>query len=438
MLTNGDTEMNLTNHAWNLYLDGWFMHKIYFSADGRVESNATDGFHRWEWVDEQIHVFDKQNNLSYTFQYHESAKAFINTGKFLYAFNNIILTTPLTRDELNVLFPNNPLAAEIANQFALFRSPKGEVWGTFFLGIDGVIYNYGHKNEKFWGVVDNKIEIYDENKQRSSVSKQIVREHNRLKLSVQQHRDNLTCYMDFIHDTAKERKKFVNIELGLGNRSDILLVTFSSRAGTYDGYGTRHELHSLPYKYGLDYIRVAQSAPTRWYLDDVERIKAAISIQSYQTVVMIGTSIGGYAALWFAEQLARMNPNTQYFSIAMQALSSLSNDFVEELDNQFSVGYRSTLPHNDIVQAYAHLETDIAKLLSCPVNNVKHYILFDQLNQAENLSSTRLVSERSILKGFDLGESHSGGSGTIGRSETFSAVLHEILQTSGIEVQDLN
>ena len=403
---------------WDLYINNWFIcNQVQFLDDGSIAHNGVEGFHHWKIENDAIYIYDNLDKLSYELIYLAEANLLQSRSNHLYANNHLFLAYTYSANELQKMYENNPLASQIANKSAAFRSPKGEVWGHLFFGIDGKIYHYGHENEHSWEVKDNILTIFSIDGKATSHSTRILYKPTGISIIHMQHIDNFSCVIDFLHIAENnqyvESAKFLNMDICLSNRSDVLLVTISSAAAQYNGYSSKHEFQSRPYQYGLDYVRITQSAPRRWYIDDYEKIKAILSIQPYKKIVLLGTSIGAFAALWLAEILAKDNPNTQYCSVAIQVLTSLEQSFVDEFTQKFHVGYRSAVPEQNTLDSYQHLETDIQQLLKNNLSNVEHYIFYDRLNKAETLSAERLVSNHVHLHGLDIDASHAKGSGVI-------------------------
>ena len=201
--------------------------------------------------------------------------------------------------------------------------------------VNGEIYNYHNPNEKYWKVEDGCLKIYNEN-QELILEQETVSYTNTHQKSIKQISLNFLFgkdkhYLDFlrIKDTSRTVKplNFLNIDACFSNRSDTLLVIFNSAGGEYNGQTVFHEFYHTPYQFAVDYIRISQSKPTRVYLDSYQKIEALVNINNYKKIVFLGMSIGGYAALWFAETIARKNPLTDYCSIAIQPLTSLKQDF---------------------------------------------------------------------------------------------------------------
>lgn len=411
-------KLDLINTSWCFYIDGWYHHnQIIFLENGKIDNNGTEGIYRWSFDNNLLYLYDELDVLCYTLNYIESAKIFISISNHRIKNNNILLSYNYSSDEISSMFDND-LSKKIAHIGAFYKSSKGEVWGRFFFGIDGKIYNYNHPNEQYWQVKDDKLHIYSQN-QTLTLTQKDINYQNSSKTSIKNialnfMESNTVHYLDFLEVNDEEKResvKYVNFEANFSNRSDTLLVIFNSAGGEYNGQTVKHEFYHLPYKYSVDYIRISQSAPTRWYLDNHRQIETMIMMNEYKHIVLLGMSIGGYSAIWFAEQLARKYPSIKYNSIAIQPLASLDMDFVSNLRSNFSDGYRAKTPTNDVIYEFnqSGLELNLSHFLKQEIPNVEHCIVYDQLNNAERLNANQLISNRTKLLGFSFDVKHADG-----------------------------
>ncbi|WP_373746666.1 hypothetical protein [Neisseria dentiae] len=433
---------NFTHKKWALYIDGWFQHnRIEFLPDGSISNNNTEGFHRWSINKDLLEIYDERGNTSYSLQYMESPNLLVSVSQHFAENNDIFLACNYSAEELEQMFPDNPVARQIANTSALYKSPEGKIWGKIFFGIDGKIYNYHNPNEKYWKVEEGRLNIYTEHNQQALSQKFISYKDEKHKLYIKQIALDYLLgsnihYLDFlkIHDKSghEEPVKFLNIDACFSNRSDTLMVIFNSAGEEYDGRSVFHEFYNAPYQFAVDYIRISQSKPSRVYLDDYKRIESLIGLNGYQKIVFLGMSIGGFAAVWFAETMARKNPSVEYFSVAVQPLISLNQEFAAKIKTEFSLGYRAKTITDDITDAYEEegLCLDLAEYLQEHIDNARHYVVYDALNKAEKFSSDRLVSDRTLMTGFDYGVGHAEGCIRIYKTDFLKPLLQTILTSS--------
>lgn len=427
---------------WDLYINGWFHHdKIIFLPEGRIENNGTEGFATWKINNDLLELYDEQNEICYSLKYISSASILINTAEHRIKNNNLFLARHYSPEELADIFPDNKPAAQIANRAALYKSREGEIWGMgMFFGTDGIIYNYHNPNEKYWKVENGSLKLYSEEGLISCVQEDISYNRQPFPQSVKQitltHvESNNAHYLDFLQfqqSDAAEPAKFLNIDACFSNRSDTLLVVFNSAGGEYDGKYVNHEFYHLPYQFAVDHIRISQSKPTRIYLDDFEKIEALINLNAYRKIVFLGMSIGGYAAIWFAETLARKNKNTEYISIAVQPLTNLSKTFADSMRMKFRDGYRAKTLTDEIIAGYeaSGLALNLTELLKEPLNNVIHYVAYDSLNEAEKESAGRLISDRTFQTAFTCALNHADGCVHIYDSGFLENLFNKLLITS--------
>ncbi|WP_373746667.1 hypothetical protein [Neisseria dentiae] len=431
---------NFIQKKWSFYLDGWFHHdRMEFLPDGKIDSNGTEGFHRWVSNDGLLDIYDETNKLCYSLKFIPSANLLVNTAEHYPRNNNIFLAYNYSHTELARLFPNDDLSWRIANKSALYKSPSGEIWGKLFFGIDGKIYNYHNPNEKYWAVEAGRLKIYTENRE-LILSEDAVSYTGDFSQSVKQITLNYLPggghhYLDFlkIHDEtgSDHATEFLNIDACFSNRSDTLLVIFNSAGGEYSGQDVYHEFYHIPYRFAVDYIRISQSKPTRVYLDCCNQIETLVNLNRHKKVVFIGMSIGGFSSIWFAETMARKNPSVQYYSLAIQPLGGLNQPFAEKMKTAFSYGYRSKTLTCDITDEYEAegLCLDLEQYFKENIGNARHYVIYDALNKAEKEHSAKLLSDRTFVTETGYGIGHSEGCVKIYDSGFLDPLLRNLLIT---------
>lgn len=426
---------------WDLYINGWLQYgTIIFLPDGKLSSNGTEGFARWEINNNNlVELYDEQNQLCYSLKHIVSASILMNTQNHRIKNNDLFLAQKYSCSELAEFFPNNELAQQVANKVALYKSNHGDVWGKMFFGIDGAIYHYHNPNETFWNTEDDSLKLYNKSKQLTCQQKAISYNNSSAsqvikQVSLNHIESKNTHYLDFLQFqpcSMTEPTKFLSVDACFSNRSDTLLVIFNSAGGEYNGKTVNYEFYHIPNQFAVDYIRLSQSSPTRVYLDDFEKIESLININDYKKIVFLGMSIGGYASIWFAETLARKNRNIEYSSISVQPLSDLSQKFADLMRMKYRDGYRAKTLTDNLIEEYEAkgLTLELSKLLKEPLDNVTHYIAYDALNDAEKESAGKLISSRVLPAAFSYACNHAEGCGRIYNSGFLENIFRKILIT---------
>lgn len=441
MIQLSDLIHQIVNQKWDFYIEGWFHQTdICFLPNGSIEGHGAEGFHTWQVEENRLNVYDELGVHTLSLVYFPEAQLLKNTAQLRKHNNNVFLARAFSDDERQKMF-SSELGAQIAHRIAAYRSPKGEVWGYLFFGIDGKIHHYDHNNERKWQIKHNQLCLMQDNGTETARSETILY-HNHAPESIKSIHLNFKAdnyeakhYLDFFAP-PQHVPQFFHANICLSNRSDVLFVSFNSAAGQYDGYSVpRYEFHNIPYALGVDYIRIAQSPPTRWYLDNYKQIESLIQIKPYKKVVLAGMSIGGFAALWFGEKLARYHPHIVYHSVVIQPQTSLNPEFLHDLRYRFSKVHdkRPKVPNNGLIEQlqrhYPNLSLDIAEWLPESVSNLKHHIFYDSGNEAERCCSERMQSERSILYGFDFNGTHASACGKIWETGKVQKLLYQLLET---------
>ncbi|OOS26182.1 hypothetical protein B0681_03320 [Moraxella porci DSM 25326] len=422
---------NIINSRWAIYINGWYQNSnISFLENGTIESDGTEGFANWLHSNGELIISDELNKVSYKLSYIQEANIWLSVSNFRKSNNNVLLSSLDLGEHL--IDTANPVTSAIANKSALYKSPKGEVWGSLFFGIDGKIYNYHNDNEKYWKVENDKLYILNQNMENNLVSQKITLGQKILSLAMNQIHGDAKHHLTFTQEyNSNKALNYLKVDLSFSNKSDTLMVIFNSAGEEYNGHSVQYEFFNTPLMHDLDYIRVAQSAPSRWYLDDMDIIKQLIKSREYKNIVCIGMSMGGYAAMWIAETLSQEDKITSYHAIAIQVLSSIDKLFLIDLKKKESDEKRSKTPTYDIVDDYAKegVELDIVRFLKVKKKNVSHYVVFDALNETEEFNALRLFSDRVKTISMPYGTDHSDGCYRIYHAGVVDKILGKILES---------
>ena len=422
--------------VWQLFLDGRYqLGNIKFLPNGKLDGRGIEGFHQWDIEEDLLILSGELGKVSYSLKYNESAHMLHSIGQHRNSNNNIILLEQISRETIDKLFPNNSIAKNIVNKSAYYRSPTGEIWGHLIFGIDGKIYNYHNDNETYWGVAKDKFYIYNSKKEVTLTSKYFTLQKdakNILSIALTyEHDSSSTHYLDFLQVEQQDEQvpaKFLHMDIVLSNRASTLIVTLNSAAREYNGRSSSFEFYNLPLIFASDYIRISPSAPTRWYLEDWERIKAVVNLNQYQKVIFAGMSAGGYFAIWAAEMLARDNPSTNYFSIAIQPLFSITRDALQHHKTLASDEWRSKTPTYDFVEDYQDKTLSLQDFLKENLDNVEHYVIYDTGNEVEEYSASQLKSLRTNLMPMVFNLDHSGGCGAIYNTGITESIIRKLVK----------
>lgn len=405
---------NIFDSRWSIYINGRFQHdRVVFFHDGKVDGFGSEGFFSWLYSDGNLIIADELGKVNYKLSYISDAGIWISISQYRKTNNDILLSPVMSQNDMSNFF-SDFISQNIANKSATYQSPDGEIWGNLFFGIDGKIYNYHNENESFWVVKNHQLYILDSNRNENLVSDSLsnINDINDfLFIPIKQISSGSIHYISFTENSNSKPLMQTKLDISLSNKEDSLVIIFNSAGEEYNGYNIHYEFSKLPIKNGVDFIRVAQSSPSRWYLDDLEIIQSIIASRKYKKVISIGMSMGGYASIWLTEKLSEMNTTTNYYTIAVQTLSSLNRDFLESFRNKFSDEYRSKTPDWQVIENYEkqNFELDLVKLVSTRKNNVEHHIIYDVLNESESYNAHRLKSDRVNILSIPYGVDHSEG-----------------------------
>lgn len=421
--------MVIENTKWSIYINGWFQHSlIQFLPNGKIDSMGTEGFASWLHADDFLLIADELGKVSYKLEYIKEANIWVNAVNYRKTNNNVLLAPVMSKEEIGERFSDD-LSLIIANNSAAYKGRGSDIWGHLFFGIDGKIYNYHNSNESFWKVDGGKLCILNADFE-VMLTSIFVDDGNFIVLERKEDGDRHYLVFRKKQSVAGiEPAKSIKMDISLSNHNDTLMVIFNSAGQEYNGFDIKYEFFKLPFDYPVDFCRVAQSAPSRWFLDDAELIQQIIALKQYKKVVLLGMSMGAYAAMWFAETLAGKYQSTSFYSIAIQSLTSIEEDFLKAIKQRASEEIRSKTPTYEIVENYerSRLSLDIADFLTDKKTNVVHHVVFDGLNNAEDFSNSRLISDRVRIITMPYGTDHADGCHRIYHSNIVQRLLDKVL-----------
>lgn len=423
----------IINSRWSIYINGWFQHsQIIFLEDGNIDGCGTAGFKSWLYSNGDLIIADELGVVNYKLSYISEAKFWISRSEYR-KHNNDIMLVPFVLDKETDIAVSDKLSLD--NKMATYKGSKGEVWGNLFFGVDGKIYNYHHENESFWEIEDERLYILDKNREKKLVSEFISYSNDFLSIVLRQIHGDSKHYLIFNQNYNSETPiEQVKLDVSLSNSKDTLMVIFNSAGEEYNGYDISYEFYELPFIYNTDFIRVAQSNFSRWYLGDMETIKYLVESRNYKRVVCIGMSMGAYAAIWLNECLSQNNNEIEYVTIAIQPLTSIEIKFLEQYKQQASDcdGKRVRGPTYNVIEGYKKqgLVLDIAEFQSIKKANVLHYFVYDVLNEMEDFNALRVKSDRIKLLAIPYGTDHADGCYKIYHDGVVNKLLDKIIWDS--------
>lgn len=421
----------MQNTQWSVYINGWYYHdKLVFLADNTIANNGTEGFASWSYDDALLKVFDELGELNYEFEYIESAQILVAKSHLRVTNNNVLLAKVLDDGVLDVRFESK-FATKIAHQSASYKGYGPKIYGYPFFGIDGKIYNYDNHKESFWSVKDDTMHIANQNGENWLIS--MAYQENAdgcLSVVLDNQLEKDRHFLQFLKNQDNKPKEYLKIDTSFGGH-DTLMVIFNSAGEEFFGFESRYEFYHLPFAYPTDYIRISQSAPSRWYLDDMALIKQVVLLNNYKKIICLGSSMGGYAAMWLCEYLSPKIPQTNLYAIAVQAMSSLSPEFANIIKQKFSEKdkQRSKTATTDRAMDYQKSGKiiDLAQYLAVYRPNVVHYHLYDVLNDFERLNANHIQSGRVQNIAMPFGLNHIDGCYEINQSKVIEKLLEEIV-----------
>lgn len=290
-----------------------------------------------------------------------------------------------------------------------FRSNNGSVISSnLWLGSDGLIRGYAHENEYAWQVIDDELSFLNQNGEITSRFGKLIKKGAR-KSFYGYLSDNVNHIhaLEYLSGKNSEFLSELHCTTVLGNSQKTLLVFFNGAGTPYDGVDTRWEFYHLPYRLGVDFVRFSELSPVVWYLDKTKQITNILQslATSYENVVLVGASAGGFASMYFAEVLAKVVRDVKFYSYVINPQTTLSIDDRRVVVEKWEQPLRPVLP-SDFV--FANKDTNIVKiseLLRDKIDNVAHHIYYDSENPCENFyieqvkNSNRVTSQGMPING---------------------------------------
>jgi len=207
-------------------------------------------------------------------------------------------------------------------------------------------------------------------------------------------------------------------------RSDVLTVIFNSAGNLLKPFAeTKWEFYRLPYTMGTDTVRFAEGSQPHWYLDQRDQIIAQLRhliSGKYRKILLLGNSSGGYAAIHFSEEIARLCPGCQVFCYAIQPQVMQNPQARQDFVSRFAMPTRSIILTDHAARNIGPVVLDLPVLVrrgQARERPVRHQIYFDEENPSEIFHVRNLEGfENVTLNPFPLGLPHAKGCNAIFRS----------------------
>ncbi|WJS84294.1 hypothetical protein [Paracoccus sp. TOH] len=218
-------------------------------------------------------------------------------------------------------------------------------------------------------------------------------------------------------------RRLASIYEDLG-RSDVLTVIFNSAGNLLKPFAeTQWEFYRLPYTMGTDTVRFAEGSQPHWYLDQRDQIIGQlrhIITGKYRKILFLGISSGGYAAIYFSEEIARLCPGYEIFCYAIQPQVMQNQQARRDFVSRFDMPMRSIILTDHAARNIGPLVLDLPVLVrrgQARERPVRHQIYFDGENPSEIFHVSNLEGFNNVtLNPLPLGLPHAKGCNAIFRS----------------------
>ncbi|MBU9469120.1 hypothetical protein LGM75_27725 [Burkholderia multivorans] len=403
-ILNGGCAMRATTGDW-IYRteDGRILcHSLSLRPDGRIENYGHANEYFWERKGKELHFLTINRELSCVFPWPSGHESILH-GRFLLGGNGV-----------HVLERHAQQHNLLANTTWRYKNWKGKVHGIVTLKADGTISGYDHPNERTWKLDNGRLIFFAQDGQESTIFDRTF-----------QKKGPLLHYLGrFILDGAEGVHILEPIEnpghgaitqlhssISLSDNSDGLFVSFNSIRRTFDGFDTRWEFFHLPLQFGLDYVRFSEAEPSTWFLQHINKIFDVLRpiVGKYQTVYMCGISAGGFAAMLFAERLAREFPQQEFRTFTINPQTSVAKDDRDYVNKHHPHTHRPSAILDNAYIGGTYDALRIADLLTEHVPNVHHKLFFDSGNISDTYYAARVRSARVSAQGIDLSARHADG-----------------------------
>ena len=395
--------------------------KFSFGDDGYVNNYLNLDFYKYQIEDGKILFFDPMGRNT----------AFINTTDadfwqgYWYMQKVSIVLKQYTG--VDVCKKSGQLKEFLSNTRWRFRTSNGSIISSnLWLSKDGLIRGYSHENEYAWRVENEELMFL--NKEEEITSKfggLITKGMGKTFYGYLASDINHVHSLEYLSGESAEFLSELHCVSVIGRANKSLFVFFNGAGTPYDGMNTRWEFYHLPYRLGVDFVRFSESSPVVWYLDKTQQIIGVLQglVLNYENVVLVGASAGGFASMYFAERLAKDNPQVNFYSQVINPQTTLDVNDRRFVVESWEQPLRPVLPPDFI---FNNRDTDVVKIsqfLERNLNNVKHNVYYDSQNPCENFYAEQINHPRVLLCGIPINGGHADSGIKIFESQVLQNAL---------------
>lgn len=377
-------------------------HSLTLRPDGQIGNYGHANEYYWERSGGELRFLTINREVSCVFPWPTGSEKEVR-GRFLLGGNGA-----------HVLERCEQRKDSLANTTWRYKNWKGKVHGSVTLKADGTISGYDHPNERTWKFDNGRLIFFAQDGQESTVFDRTFPK-----------KGQLPHYLGrFVFDGADGVHILEPIEnpgrgavtqlhscISLSDNSEGLFVSFNSIRRTFDGFDTRWEFFHLPLQFGLDYVRFSEAEPSTWFLQHINRIFDVLRpiVGKYRTVYLCGISAGGFAAMLFAERLAREFPQQEFRTFTINPQTTVAKENRDYVNKHHPPTHRPSAILDHAYTADADEMLRVADLLTNRVPNVYHKLFFDSGNISDTYYATQLKSDRVSTHGVNLSARHADG-----------------------------
>lgn len=383
----------LTEDSWQLVNSKGriVVDNLVFSKNNAIENSVFIFAQRWNLGGGYLSIQDLTNKQTILFDLFGFEKGEIS-GKG--SIENIDSQFKLINKSTKKMSLVNDIKNKLNNTWWLYRGSKGAIFGKIFLRVDGRIVGYEHPNEFAWGVIDDEVVFYNIHGDVTSSFDKISYKPNGGMFIYRSVDGEETLRLEQLNEAGDSITSQMFASLSFDSHpSEMLLVIINGGARPYKGLEPSWDFYGLPFKYGCDYIRVAENEDFSWYLDKKDLMLGLLGgcVGRYKKVAFVGASAGGFASILYSEILAQYFKETTFSTFVANPQTTHTDEALDYLSKNFDMPQRGLLISKNRLSQIDRSLIAVDRFVQNECHNLKHHVYYDSLNPVEVFYSGQIA-----------------------------------------------
>lgn len=408
MIPTTSIYQRIIDKAWTLTnKDGRsIIANIQFSSDSKINNSNFSFAHTWYFNGGHLYIIGEDSFSTILFDVSslrdEGIKADFESYDKKYRL--VERTTPYALTEIE---------KKLIGNWWVYRAGDGHIYGEVFFEADGRIVGYEHPNEYAWGFEGDQLYFLSKDGNVTIVFEPpVMRSTGELFFTrdIEDKEWRVTLEPVVSETEVVHSRLYAELCLTPHDKSNTLMIIFNSADCIFSNEEVTWEFYSLPISERVDYLRMAESSDPGWYIDKKDEVIGLMEscAKKYKKIIVLGVGTGGFAAILYAEMLAKHYGGKLIRTFTINPQTDHSEKMASHMREQYQRPHRGRLISDE---RFMHADISLLSLvknMQDSSGNLRHKIYYDSGSLVEKDYLVEIgYFEHVDFKSYSFGYNHS-------------------------------